>query len=139
MVTRFLLALALMSLLLFSGCSDDDCALCPQTESPTLQYPVVGYWCACECEGFPMDYDGMKHALTLRNDGTYTECESGVCPVTFNGIYTLSGDTLRLSAMDAPTRAIVVWIAKIGRDQMVLKRHASDKFAAWVYTRSTAN
>ena len=133
-----LLALVLSTLLLMT-CSDNDCTTCPDASvTPVQSFPIVGFWCADACEGQPME-GGMAHAVTLRRDGTYTECDSDTSSLTYHGTYQLCGDTLMLTPENAPHPCMATWICEISADSMTWRRRAIDINPAWVYLRSTSD
>jgi hypothetical protein len=90
------------------------------------------------CEGQPME-NGMSHGITLRRDGTYTECDSDTCSLTYHGTYCQSGDSLMLTPTNAPHPCCATWICEITLDSMIWRRQAADINPAWVFLRSTSN
>ncbi|MCB2230115.1 hypothetical protein KQH82_05310 [bacterium] len=138
-----LIVSSLLALFCLSGCSDDDCATCPDITAPaaTATYSVVGYWEALECEGHCVADAQMSFSVTLRRDHTYTQVECTDCTRTVNGRYSLQGDTLTLTPIDAPPvyMANSVWICQVGPDFMCWRRGECDTSPAWLFVRSTSN
>lgn len=137
-----LIVLGLLGLMCLAGCSDE-CATCPQIEEPAAlaAYPIVGYWEALECEGHGMSDSHLSFSVTLRRDRTYTQVECSDCTRIVNGHYTMLGDTLTLTPVDAPQVFMTpsIWVCQVGADTMCWRRGACDLSPAWLFVRSTSN
>lgn len=138
-----LIVSGLIALCFVAGCSEEDCATCPKSTelaSPVV-YPIVGYWEASQCEGQCVADAQVSFSITLRRDQTYTQIECSDCVRTVNGRYAVSGDTLRLTPIDAPPVYMTtsVWLCQVGPDNMCWRRGPCDMTPAWLFVRSTSD
>lgn len=139
MKTLLLLALS-AALVLSAACTDDDCATCPQVQSPEqpVTASIVGYWDAVTCEGMYVEDEQYVHSLTMRRDGSYTEYDSAVTSTCCDGTYELLDTQLKMTP-DGSSDCQATWVCRVTADTLVLCRCADDHTPAWVFVRSTEN